>query len=406
MATSFEAVEAADWTCLARGRSVFQEVEWYRSAPAPGALRLLLATRGGRPVAILPLFLVTAPTHYYHSPREVLCGSRERPLLQAAGTPAAVLDAAQRAPWLPALVSVSPYGYRGGAVSAGLDEEAAAALVQAVDEVGRIEGVRLSALHYLTEAEDAPLIKALLQRGGAVAIAGAECRLDLAWGAVDEYLRWLGPSRVKLRREYERAMAAGGGRWRWEAREAGPFPADVAGPAAFLFARASRQHHELEPPTSLFEHALRRWPGPRLLSWSEDARGRMRSALLVFRKEARFFPKFYGSFVRDDYFVLTFGRLVEQAMAAGVASIEYGGGSHQAKLLRGARCSWMLMGLRAYDAGLAALLERLLPEYVAAKALYFGRLAERWQLDHRPPPVPGYSLPAAVAGRSLSSRQS
>ncbi len=67
--SSFKAILPAQWDRLAVSRSIYQDLQWYENAPLPGRLRLITASTEGELCAILPLFIVTEPSHYYHSPR-------------------------------------------------------------------------------------------------------------------------------------------------------------------------------------------------------------------------------------------------------------------------------------------------------------------------------------------------
>ena len=390
---SLDAVSAADWDSLAYARSVYQDAAWYRAAPAPGRLRLVAAHDGaGRLRALLPLFIIARSGHYYHSPREVLCGHRELALMEATSQPTRGLRRAAECEWLPALISVSPYGYRGGVIAGGDrdDPRLHTALARAADELCRREGVRVAAHYYLNEDDDRVWLDALAARGARQTIVGADCNLDVRWSSLGEYFRDLGPRGRRLRAKHRRLQRTATRAMSLAPAPDQTTPGDARGGAITeLFASAARRHGDCDPPRALYERALRSWPGARLLLTAEAAGGVPRSALLVFQKGGKFYPKFYGADgARDDYFFLTYTRLLELAIAGGTRRIEYGGGSHQAKLLRGARLRWLFASLQVYDRQLSDRLDEFLPYYETAKYSYFTQLALRFHVDHAPAPAP------------------
>lgn len=383
---SLAALPEGDWSRLSSARSVFQDLAWYQRAPAPGRLRLVAAyDPDGRPLALLPLFVLERPTHYYHTPREVFCGFRERALLEATAQPTATLDRAREAEWFPSLLSISPFGYRGGLIAASrLDSaEVYAAIARAVDRLCQDEGVRVAAHYYLNEEDDGAWLDALGAQGAWTIIVGADCNLDLRWQSLSEYFREFGPRGRRLRAQHRRFQAVRR-RAQWlMADEEAPLSQTLTG----MFATTAQRYQEPDPPLSLYNSVCRSWSGRRLLLTIETPRGDTRSGLLVLSKDNKFYPKFYGTDgARDDYFHLTFTWLLEFAIAEGITRIEYGGGSHQAKLLRGARLRWLFASLQIYDRHLAARLDEFIPYYQTAKQSYFTQLALRYHVDHAPPP--------------------
>lgn len=377
VARSPDAVPAAAWEALAAGRTPAQLPGWYRRMPPPGEPRLLVARVDGCVAGVLPLFLVRRPGAYFHTPREVFCGARERALLAAAGEDVGVLDAAAAAEWLPAAVSVSPFGYRGGLVHpAGPGARAVAdAVAAAADALCRAEGVRVALHHFLEAERDGPWMDALTGAGGWVGVAGAGCDLDVEGEDLDGWFAALGGRGRRLRSQWNRAQRDAGVRWRaWEMD--GPAPAGVpVEEAGRLFAAAARRHEPLAPDAAAWTRLAAEWEGRRVLLAAARPDGTLRAALLAFEKDGVLHPKCFGAEGRDDYFVLTFPALVQAALRRGVRRIEYGGGAHRAKLLRGARLRWLLAGVRAYDPALRARLRAFLPAYARGKEAYFRALA-------------------------------
>ncbi len=89
---------------------------WYRCAPASGRCAVRRALRRPRRGDIAEL-RARPPGHYYHTPRELFCGFRERALMHGVAGADAALERAAAARWFPALVAISPYGYRSGLIA-------------------------------------------------------------------------------------------------------------------------------------------------------------------------------------------------------------------------------------------------------------------------------------------------
>lgn len=389
---SYSAVSPPDWERLAASRSVFQELAWYQIAPPYGRLRLLTAYRGQHPIGILPLYILDSPSHYYHTPRDLFCGFRERALLETNPESLSLLREASGADWFPAVVSVCPYGYRGGLIADTQNEdvvEVADAIASTAADVCLQEGVHVAAYYYLNETDDSVWLAALARKGVQISVAGADCILEVRWSSLNAYFSALGPRGRRLRAEHRHAYRDDELQWlTLRYCDDGP-DAELTRVAKTLFAGTALRHGDSDPPFSLYEKALCSWPGCRLLLAGAPAGDDFRSALLVFAKGEKLYPKFFGTNgVRGDYFILTYPLLLELAITAGVRLIEYGGGSHKAKLLRGARLRWLLAGIQVYDHGLVTPVANLLPHYDTAKVAHFSDLAARYQYDHTPPPRP------------------
>jgi hypothetical protein len=97
------------------------------------------------------------------------------------------------------------------------------------------------------------------------------------------------------------------------------------------------------------------------------------------------YPKFFGT-ARDrtDYFALGYTRLIEYAITHGYRRIDYGGGAHQAKLLRGARLRPAMGVLLVVDDRLRHPLLPLARQVSDQKRAHFEALAGRWQVPHLP----------------------
>jgi predicted N-acyltransferase len=384
--SSLGELPAPSWDRLAAHLPFYAQRAWFEAAPHPGPLRLLVARSGGKDLALLPLFLVKAPGHYFHSPRDIFCGLAERHLLHSLGYPTDLAERVAAAPWFPAAISLSPYGYRGGLLSTLAGPElapVAAALAAAADELCRREAVRLSLFYGLRPSDDLPLLAALASRGATPLVVGAHCDLEIRWPSLDAYFHSLGSRGRRLRSAHRRAARSTG--WQVWREELAGFERRQSEQAVELFAATARRHGDPGPPVGLYQALLGSWPGSRVLLSRQTCGGDLASALLVFVDGETLFPKLWGARVREDYFYLTYSRLVELAIACGARRIAYGGGSHHAKLLRGARLAWLFGAVNVYDPQLAALLTRFLPLYQTGKVQYFSELAARFQIDHSAP---------------------
>lgn len=338
------------------------------------------------------MYILESPGHYYHTPRDLFCGSRELAILEATGRPVAPLERAASAKWFPSAVSISPYGYRGGLIYTGQDDDAvelAEAVAFAADSVCQQEGVRIATYFHLNETDDLTWIMALARQNARITIVGADCNLRVRWRSLEEYFRWLGPRGRRQRSKHRQVLKTANMRWQAMTLGRNGLDSGMSRAVAALFASTARKHSDTGPPTSLYESLLCSWPCHRLLLLGETMEGKKRSALLVFAKEKRLYPKFFGTIgVRDDYFFLTYSWLLDRAITEGACCIEYGGGSHQAKLLRGAHLRWLVAAVRVYEKHLSACLADMLPHYETAKFVHFSELASRYQVDHTPPARP------------------
>lgn len=382
---AYRDVNANDWAILCAGRSVFQELAWYQSIPTTYQPRLIVVFRDHHPVALLPFFILNGPDLYYHTPQYVLSGFRERELFASMGLPLTLFEETHAVPWYPAAVAMAPYGYRGGLVTNEQGEgfeEAADAIILALHEVCRKEGLRMLAHFYLNEHDDKAWMTALARHGTRITLVGADCNMEVTWASMNAYFRSLSPSRARtLRAERRKALADTGITWRVITNQTRSNP-DVLETAAQLFAQTALKHLDPNPSLELYRHILSSWPGCWYLFSGETHHGTVRSAVLAFAKNATLYPKFVGWVqAQNDYFFLVYSLLLEEAIKQGMRRIEFGGGSHQAKLLRGASLRRLSMGIQVYDPLLETYLDNLVPAYEKAKAAYFAQLVLRYQAD-------------------------
>jgi hypothetical protein len=379
------------WNALAH--TPYQDAEWYRAAGVLDKVTLLSAGSGSG-TAFLPVWRVNEDAHYYHVPRNMLCGHREEAYLAAGPVDAASV---RERPWGHALVTVSPYGYHGGPVCGpSPDPGALASLADQMLNLADEQNVSCVLSHFLFEDPDSAWIEALAERGGTPIVLGADCGMDVNWPSVRAYLDTFGPGRRSVRRAHVRMHRSNVG---WTIQR-GPGPGPGQDRAAELFGQFVVRFDEVDPPPDGLLQAVADGSGiERILVSVAEPGQPARSIMAVLARGGVLYPKFFGTLQpRTDYFSLAYCWLIEYAITQGWRRIEFGGGTHQAKLLRGARLRYALGVLFVNDDALRA------PALAAARALsdaklgHFDALATTWQLDHRAP-VP----PAAVATAAYGS---
>jgi predicted N-acyltransferase len=300
---------------------------------------------------------------------------------------AAPLYSARRARWYPAMSSMSPYGYRGGVLSATeLNAGGLRHFLKSVLDFCADEGARVVSFHYLVEREDTPLLDALIEMGGAPAVLGASCRLPLRWTTTDEYFAYLGASRKSIQSDYRRADRAPG--IEWTVIQPSDLEAGETAIIVSLFEETLRRHGDVGPPTALLEKSASGTAGESVLFLARDSSG-IRSAIAGLRHNDTLYPKFFGTDAgRGHYFPLGYWRPLQYAMKEGLGAIDFGGGATRAKLWRGASLYWDLGIFFFLDRDLQRAAEPVTRIMSAANHSYFAELARRWALEHEPPQLP------------------
>ena len=375
------AVEAS-WRELAAWRSPFQSPAWYEAAGfSPGVTLIGAGDRGDGPAALVPVWEAGEPAHYYHAPRCVLFGEREERLVPDGES----LHSLRAADWGASLVTVSPFGYRGGAIAApgqppAVFEELSLALVAHA----RHRRARVLLSHFLFEDEDSPWIRALVEAGGLPLVLGAQAVLPVSWSSLDEYLSRLRQGHRSLQERQERGAPG----LAWTAHdEVGTGPGQ--GRLARLLRERLLQHDRVAAPLSLLEAIVEGASMPRVLFSVGPAGAPARSGLAALVQGTTLYPKFVAAARPDhDYFPLVFARVVEYAIARGYRLVDYGGGSHQAKLARGCRLRFALGVVFFFDPGLKAAAAPAARRLSRAKLDDFRALAQRWHPQKLAPTVP------------------
>jgi predicted N-acyltransferase len=255
--------------------------------------------------------------------------------------------------------------------------QVAVALVRAADACCRREQVRALFYYGLLAAEDRVLLEALGDEHVSSFLVGAHCDLLVRWPTLDAYFAALEERGRRLRSRYRQAQRDPETRWEVLSADGGELGGPLREAAIELFGRTARGYGDAAPPLGLYRALLGEWPRPRHLLMGESANGQLRSALLVLEHGSTLYPKYFGATARGDYFHLTFAKTIELAIRLGATRIAYGGGSHEAKLLRGAELVALFGAFVAYDGALSDALNDALPAYTDAKQAYFQELVAR-----------------------------
>jgi hypothetical protein len=367
----------ASWDEASRSRSPYQSPDWHAACGWMGRTSLL---EQGQPPSAVAAWVANPDGHYYHHPLPLLLGHRETPFVSA---PPEVVALARSILDQDALVTVSPFGYRGGALAAspgGDHPDSLARLADRLLDHARQTGIGLVLSHYLFDEDDSDWIDALCALPEAIPIVmGADSVLDIRWDTMREYRRWLGKSRRGACPPVRDDGMV------WQVTQAADNAGRADEVARLLHAHAARFDPRGSPPLALFDELLQAPDPSRLLFTASLPAGPVRSALLILRKRDVLYPKFFGTTEpRADYFQLTYTRLIDYAITNGYRRIEYGGGTHHAKVLRGARLRFALGVLWTSDPDHFACLQEVTHEISSSKLAHYGALARRWQIPDLP----------------------
>jgi hypothetical protein len=362
-------------------RSPVQWPQWY--AAAGWSERTEVLENAGASVAA---WLVRPGEHPFHDPLA---------LLTEHGVPGGLAEPAAAALRRGALVTVSPYGYRGGAAHRdGCPERDLEDLALQLVDHGRNLGACLVLSHYLYEEDDGAWLAALRAAGGAPVVLGADAVLDVRWASLADYYRWLGPGRRAQRAE---ARALDDPQLAWERHELPAPPSHRLSLVRLLASHAARFDGDDPPPDQLFESLVDGLELPRALLSVRRGDQPPRSVLAVLRGRKALHAKSFGTSIpRADYFPLVYPALLSYALDAGFSRIDYGGGSHQAKLLRGCRLRLGFGVLFVLEERLRPYLEPLAREVAGRKLDHFTTLARRFQ--HSALPTQDMQIPLACEG--------
>jgi hypothetical protein len=359
----------------ANASTPFQRPDWYDAAGMLDRIELVTAGRG----AAVPAWIPDDRADYYHDPASLLYGTREEPFLTGAGPRLARI---REIGVSGSVVTVSPYGYLGGAALApGADADS---LARALIDYGKRAGASLILSHYLFEERDGPWLAALVRMGGIPAVLGAHCHLDVGWPSLaayhgqNRYLRGVGRQHARWREDGAQVQVYRG--------EDIPHPGMIAA----MFAESARAHGSVDPPTGLFDRVTRGEGLDRVLLTVSGTNGRVRSAHAVLDDGTTLYPKFFATAEPGaDYFGLVYGEVMALAIGTGRRHIDYGGTTHAAKLRRGCRLRYALGVFIVLDETLHGPLNYLIRLLSTEKYRHFRRISAECHTDSRPSPAPG-----------------
>lgn len=381
----WRALGEADWARLRPAAHPFESRAWLLATAPPAHAAVTVEEPGGAltGLTLLPDGAVRAPLH---QPRDIFAGSRVLGLFEASGRRSRHHAAAAAADWSAFCSALSPYAYRAACRARGASPASISRLLEAALEACAAMGARGLALPYLREPEDTALVEAVLAMGGVATVLGAGCRLPIRWPSLAAYFAWLGASRSNVRRRFARSpgarrarvLAAG------EALEPG-----IREPAVALLVTAAGRRGDDAPPRRLYDAVLSAWPSDRLVAWSEGEGGDVRACAVTFLQDGVVSCKWFAdSAASGEYFQLGYAFIVERAIEAGLAAVDWGAGGHQAKLLRGGELYWITGALLSRDAGFLAGIRGWLDEYTHVAAGHLTELSARYGRFHQRPEVP------------------
>jgi hypothetical protein len=367
------AAGTARWRMLADHRSPYQSPEWYEATGWMGRTELL----GDTDAALAVWSARPGAEHHFHDPVALLTGTPEREFLAGLeGLVAEVRAAVNR----PSPVTISPYGYRGGAICRpGADRYALRRLAEAFVDTARGRGAQLALSHYLYAEDDRRWLDVLVEAGALPLVLGADAVVDVSWSSLSEYYRWLGRSRRSQRKE-ARALGVLGPDW---SAHVGPGVPDGFHHVPDLLRADAARRGGTGPPAMLYHALVAGESMDRVILGRHAGDGRVRSAVVALRRAGVLYPKAFGTAGnRRDYFPLAYPAVLHHAIDSGIHRVEYGGGAHHSKLLRGARLRLGYAALLVLDPALRDSVLPLAEEISRRKERYFTELAGRW--EHRP----------------------
>ncbi|MDP5277120.1 peptidogalycan biosysnthesis protein [Chengkuizengella axinellae] len=378
----YNSLKEINWGDLSVNRSVFQAWEWYQSSNSIGELEIIVIKKNTIPIAVLPIYILKDKGYYYHNPKDIFCGERERKLFnnQLFRRFEKILDKE----WFPCAVTVSPYGYRGGLIhSTKLNDDVYEKIIEVIDNVCIKHKVKLISHYYLNEDDDDKWIKKLYIHDYNVINTGADCNIDITWRSMDEYYSYLG-SRGRKMRSFSKNMKKKAD-VRWEIIDQFDFSPNnkrKMDSIIQLFIKTSLKYNDVSPSFHFFQNLFKNESLEKLIMIGVNTSGIIQSSLFCFVKESIFYPKFFGSLTSDDYFYLGGPWLIETAIRKKFKRIEMGGGSHQAKLQRGGKLRLLYSAVKVYDFDDEFLLNTYLKQYHMTKLNYFCNMAEKYHKDH------------------------
>lgn len=333
--------------------------------------------------ALLPGYIYTTPPDLDFDPRTYLgwqpapdvqacCGGAELAQSAVDRVSALGIDA-----FFPALMLGSPLGYRTEAAFTFWTPELFRHLITASVQAAQERGVQCVVAPWIPDRMgNQHFIAALEQHGAAVGFRGTEDFLQLTAKDYADHVARM-PSRKRRRLNLDRQAAVDAG-VTFERLEKDELARNAARVAELLVMNRQRygasarfEHNEIVLRQLLSQGVdVRCWVGRR----GEEIVG----VCLGFRKHDRIYIKSVGFDYAalgersSVYFVLMFDLPVADAYAEGVRQVEFGMGSHEAKVVRGCESRNMSSAFIMTDPELRPEIAGLLQEYSAQRATMFG----------------------------------
>lgn len=369
----------------------FSSRAWLTAAAVDLPVQAAVSDDGRTATALLFPDRVSAPLH---TARDVVVGAAPLAHARAAGHPPAFYERAAGADWDRIALSVSPHAFRSAVVGPPDRSVLATGLEDAVRASSRagFDGVLFP---YLREDADAALLDALADLGAVTFVLGAGCELDVGWPTLDGYFSWLGSSRAAVRRSYLRSAGCISARVLPPGQ---PVEVPVADELLPLIVATAGRHGFSEPPIRLYQALLGGWESERMLAWSTSGSAepgghrRLTAGAVALRSGDTLIPKLFGDAGRTgDYFQLGYAAMVRLAIEAGLSRVDWGGGNHRPKLIRGGRLYWIYAALLAPDATFQGVVQPWLREYSSVVTGHLSQLSATYSRWHSTPPQPRWA---------------
>lgn len=304
-----------------------------------------IASRGRGELALLPGYVLAAPSAVDHDPRTYL-GWQARAGEEAccgAGLPSGQPDEAAAIgedSAFPCLLLGSPVGYRTEVAFNFWTPRLFGDMVTATVHAAADAGIRSVLAPWIpSRSGNDDLIRALTVAGGHTAFWGYEDYLPLRAQTWDSHLAEQ-PYRIRRRitGDEVRAAASGTEVMRLQGEAIRPHVARIA-ELTCLNREKNGSGQELAQVEAMLTRLLD--AGSDIRAYLGLAGDAVVGSCVVLRKEHRLFPKWAGfdySAIGDRsglYFAMNLNAPVRDAYAEGLRAVEFGAGSHQAKQLRG-----------------------------------------------------------------------
>jgi predicted N-acyltransferase len=392
------ALGSSDWNTLTANASFYYTRGWLEAvAPDLGKQSLLLvAYRSGHPVAALPAFRVTNPNEYvYHNVLDAVLESDQMAEVTSLLFPRAPRIALRLGrvllqglrPFLnralfPNLTLTSPFAYVSEILVHPDEQEPAQVidvLIAALERYSDAIDSHCVAFLWVDGTQDL-LLSVLQRRQYRIAFSGAEERLSIRWTSLYEYFQSFSVTkRHHFKKEVARFLETG-----LQVRSDIPWES-VADRALDLAMKLQKKHgHDLEADrlAHRFRSLINRL-GTRsvtLTVWQEDE---LVAFVTSFQHGNILYPKLAGFDYEKTskgyvYFNVAYYHLIELAIELGVREINYGSGTHEAKLMRGCQMVPLYNAYRFKSRWINRLADLYLPSFHQRKSWRYRCMASNF----------------------------